>query len=130
MHLFNSASVMHLIRQIVAAIMAVSILLVTAVPTVSVAMCALPDMGGMTEQMAEQMQTESIVPTMNGQDCYIECGCRIDTHMDGMPHQLAPHALSMNSAEPMPVSSHGIINNAPALIARLLSFSPPPPRTI
>jgi len=121
---------MHLIRQCVAAIMAVSILLVTAVPTVSAAMCALPDMAGMSEQMAEQMNTEAVTPAMNGQDCYIECGCRIDSHLDGMPHQLAPHALSMNSAEQVAVSGHAIIHHAPVLIARLLSFSPPPPRSI
>jgi len=121
---------MHLIRQTVAVVMAFSILLVTAVPTVSAAMCALPDMAGMSEQMAEQMNTESVTPAMNGQDCYIECGCRTDAHVDGMPHQLAPHALSMNSAEQISISNHGIINNAPVLIARLLSFSPPPPRSI
>jgi len=130
MQLLNSVLVMHLIRQCVAAIMAVSILLVTAVPTVSAAMCALPDMGSMAEQMQEQMQTESVTPPMNGQDCYIECGCRIDRHLDGMPHQLAPHALSMNGAELMAVSGHVIIHNPPLLIAWLPSFSPPPPRSI
>jgi len=121
---------MHLIRQCVAAIMAVSILLVTAVPTVSAAMCALPDMSPMAEQMTEQMQIQPVTPTMNRQDCYIECGCRIDTHIDGMPHQLAPHTLSMNGAELMAVSGHVIIHNPPTLIAWLPSFSPPPPRTI
>jgi len=121
---------MHLIRQYVAAIMAISILLVTAVPTVSAAMCALPDMGAMAEQMQEQMQTESVTPPMNGQDCYIECGCRIDRHLDGMPHQLAPHALSMN-AEPMSITLNPAIFMAmPALNTRWLSVSPPPPRTI
>jgi len=121
---------MHLIRQTVAAIMAVSILLVTAVPTVSAAMCALPDMSPMAEQMVEQMHIQPVTPAMNGQDCYIECGCRIDTHLDGMPHQLAPHALSMD-AEPVSITLNpAIVMAMPALNTRWLAASPPPPRSI
>jgi len=76
------------------------------------------------------MKTESVTPTMNGQDCYIECGCRINSHLGGMPHQLAPHALSMD-AESMSITLNPVIFMAvPTLNTHWLSFSPPPPRTI
>jgi len=126
MQLLNDASVMHVIRKFTAVMLAASMLLVTAIPTVSAAACAMPGMGN----AIDSMQVEPATPIIDWQDCVIECGCRIDNHIDGMPHQLAPHALSMDSNEIAPSIKHGIAMAEPELTARLLSFSPPPPRTI
>jgi len=130
MGLFNGASVMHVIRKFTAAIMAVSLLLVSTVPAVSAAACQIP--GDMQEMgtTVESMQSESVTPLIDWQDCYIECGCRIDNHLDGMPHQLAPHTLSMGDAAIVSFSNLGITDVMPVLTSWLLPFSPPPPRTI
>jgi len=117
---------MHVMRKFTAAIMAVSMLLVTALPTVSVAACAMPGMGN----ASQGMQIEPVTPLIDWQDCVVECGCRIDNHIDGMPHQLAPHALSMTSGEIAPSIPQGVAMTEFQLTARLLSFSTPPPRSI
>jgi len=121
---------MHVIRKFTAAIMAVSLLLVSTVPAISATTCQMP--GDMQDAgtAVESMQTESVTPLIDWQDCYIECGCRIDNHLDGMPHQLAPHTLSMGGENVVPVMSHVITIAEAALISRFLPFSTPPPRTI
>jgi len=130
MGLFNSASIMHVMRKFTAAIMAVSLLLVSTVPAVSAVACEMPGDMQETGAAVERMQTETVTPIIDWQDCYIECGCRVDNHLDGMPHQLAPHVLSMGAASSVSFSSFGIIDIMPALTSWLLPFSPPPPRTI
>jgi len=117
---------MHVIRKFVAAMMAVSLLLVSTVPTVSAAVCDLPGMGGVTDNI----QIEPAMVQTDLADCYIECGCRIDNHIDGMPHQLAPHALSSDTASVASDLNHAIAFATPALSSRWLSFPPPPPRSI
>jgi len=126
MQSLNDASVMYVIRKFTAAIVALSLLLVTAMPTVSAAACAMPGMSG----MAEQMQAEPAAPLIDWLDCVIECGCRMDNHIDGMPHQLAPHALSMTGSHQAPAMNPGIALAEPALTALLLPFPVPPPRSI
>jgi len=118
---------MHVIRKFTAAMMALSLLLVSSVPAVSAASCAMP---AMDAGMSESVQIEPVAALIDLQDCYIECGCRIDNHLDGMPHQLAPHVLSMDAASVSVALSSVIVMAAPALNSRWLSFSPPPPRTI
>jgi len=126
MQMLNDASVMHVNRKFTAAMMAVSLLLVTAMPTVSAAACAMPGM----DNASQSMQIEPVTPNIDWQDCVIECGCRIDNHIDGMPHQLAPHALSMTGSHQAPAMNPGIALAEPALTALLLPFSAPPPRSI
>jgi len=126
MQILNDASVMHVIRKFTAVMMAFSLLLVTAMPTVSAAACAMPGMGNATDGM----QVEPVRQIIDWQDCVIECGCRIDNHIDGMPHQLAPYALSMDSDDSAPAIKQGITMIEPAFTSRLLSLSPPPPRSI
>ncbi|MDQ7000786.1 MAG: hypothetical protein Q9M12_07905 [Mariprofundus sp.] len=126
MQLINDASVMHVVRKFIAAMMAVSLLFVTAMPTVSAAACAMPDMGN----TADSMQVEPVSQLIDWQDCVIECGCRVDNHIDGMPHQLAPHALSMTGGYEAPAMQQGITMAEAELVARLFAFSPPPPRSI
>jgi len=127
MQLGNDTSVMQVIRKFTAAIMALSLLLVSTVPAVSAASCAMP---GMNAGMSESVQVEPVAALIDLQDCYIECGCRIDNHLDGMPHQLAPHALSMQGTAMAPDMSHVITMPVAGLTSRILPFSTPPPRTI
>ena len=122
----NDASVMQVIRKFTAAMMAASMLFVSSIPAVSAAACDMPDMGDATESM----QVETVMPLIDWNDCYIECGCRIDHHLDGMPHQLAPHALSTDVSSDLTIPAHSISMAMPALAARLLSLSTPPPRSI
>ncbi|MFQ5346073.1 MAG: hypothetical protein ACE5DZ_08985 [Mariprofundus sp.] len=122
----NDASVMQVIRKITAVMMAASMLFVSCIPAVSAAACDMPGLG----DAVESMQVESVMPLIDLGDCYIECGCRIDHHLDGMPHQLAPHALSMDVSGVPSVSANSISMAIPTLTARLLPFSTPPPRSI
>ncbi len=123
---------MHVIRKFVAATLALTLLLISSVPVTSAATCRMMD--GMrasdTAMSKLAMQIEPVSPLIGWQDGYIECGCRIDTHLDGMPHQLAPHALSMNSDTDATAFTTVAVTPAPALTGRTLSFSPPPPRTL
>jgi len=73
------------------------------------------------------MQVEPVSPLIDLQDCYIECGCRIDNHLDGMPHQLAPHALSLAGFDTKLTIQDAVIIDIPALLPRHLSFPAPPP---
>jgi len=129
--LYNDAPVMHVIRKFVAATLALALLLISSVPVTSAVACRMDGMQSSEMSMSEPaMQIEPVSPLVDGQDCFIECGCRIDNHLDGMPHQLAPHALSMNTVGRVAVSGHLMSTPAPTLIARPLALSPPPPRTI
>lgn len=116
----------HLLRRVTAVMMTLSILLVTTVPTVSAATCDMPGMDGVSQQTAAE-QTTSL---FDWQECYIECGCRVDNHIDGMPHQLAPHTLFAADFQSLPVINR-LIGSAEAMLSsRPLPFAPPPPRTI
>ncbi len=117
---------MQLFRKYLAAIMAVSILLVTALPGMPAAACEMPGMSGLTAQMQMKPQIEPVTPFIGGQECYVECGCRIDNHIDGMPHQLAPHALS-TAADVIAQTALLVVGHAPQLSARLQSQPAPPP---
>ncbi len=116
---------MHVIRKFTAAMMAVLLLLVTAMPTMSAAACAMPGMDNATENM----QVEPATPIIDWQDCYIECSCRINNHIDGMPHQLAPHALSMDSYHVASAINQAITMAEPAFTSEPMPFPAPPPRS-
>jgi len=96
----------------------------------------MPGMGESAQQMPidkmqiEQMKTEAVTPLIDLQDCYIECGCRVYNHLDGMPHQLAPHTLSLASDETAAAASNPIATAIRILSSRVYTFSPPPPRSI
>jgi len=126
MLLHNDAAVMHVLRKFVAAMLALSLLLISAVPMVSATVCAMPGMN----MAGQEMQIEPVSPLNDGQDCYIECGCRVDNHLDGMPHQLAPHTLSLDSFDSQFAVNRAITHTLPVFTSRLLLFPSPPPRSI
>jgi len=120
------AAVMHVIHKFVAAMMAVSLLLVSTVPMVSAAVCDMPGMNG----AKVAMQIEPVAPLIDLQDCYIECGCRVDNHFDGMPHQLAPHTPSQDESMQFSAMHPAVMIATAVLTVRLSTFPTPPPRTI
>jgi len=120
------AAVMHVIHQFVAAMMAVSLLLVSTIPMVSAAVCDMPD----TNMDMVAMQIEPVAPLIDLQDCFIECGCRVDSHFDGMPHQLAPHTPSQDESMQFSAVHPAVMMATAVLTARLSAFPTPPPRTI
>jgi len=68
------------------------------------------------------------LPLIDWQDCCIECGCRVDNQLDGMPHQLAPHALSLTEFV-FGHNEHDVgMTIVPLLIPLYLFPSPPPPK--
>jgi len=81
--------------------------------------------------MSDQaIQLESAAPLIDVQDCYIECGCRMNNHLDGMPHQLAPYTLSLAGFDTrLAVHRVGVLTVA-VFTPRLLPFPSPPPRSI
>lgn len=95
----------------------------------------MPAMSSMGHTMAEQdvhkkmassamMHDKQLSPA--AQHCRIECGCGCHASLDGLPHQLAPHALAPASElVPSPV-----VIEAAALIlwtAPFIAALPPPP---
>jgi len=123
------APMMHVLRKFVATMLALSLLLISSVPLVSAATCDMPnmDMNGMNMKMNMAMQIEPVTPQVDVQDCCIECGCRIHNDLNGMPHQLAPHALSQAESEVVVNMADIDMADVPTLIARHLFFPPPPP---
>jgi len=108
-------------RKFMAAMMAFSLLFVSTVPTAAAVVCDMPDMAG-------AMQAMDVIPSINGQDCFIECACSIDTQLDGMPHQLAPHALSAGYDAIAWLAGGAIAMPEPMAVPWLLPLYPPPPR--
>jgi len=76
-----------------------------------------------------ESQVEPASPLIDWHDCYIECVCRLDTHLDGMPHQLAPHALSLAGFDVGLTVTDVNMAVVQGLIARDL-FPPTPPPII
>jgi len=116
----------------IAAMMAISMLLVSTIPTATAVICDLTgNMSGTASSMgAINLQAEPAAALIDWQDCYIECGCRINNQLDGMPHQLAPHAWSLDSFDVAPAVKHVIIIAEPVFTSRRLPFPTPPPRSI
>jgi len=121
---------MRILHKFVAAMMAVSLLLISTVPVAPAATCDLSAMHSADmNRPRRETQVESASPLIDWHDCYIECSCRIDNHLDGMPHQLAPHALSLTGLNVGLTAMDVDINVVPGLIARHL-FPPTPPPII
>jgi len=119
---------MYGVRKFVAAMMALSLLLISSVPVLSAATCDMADANMNDMNIVEsEMQIEAPAPLIDWQDCYIECICHVNDHMDGMPHQLAPHVLSMSGFIDGFVVPDADMPAAPAFILRHLFFPPPPP---
>jgi len=59
--------------------------------------------------------------------CRIECCGHHD--IDGLPHLLSPHTVSLAGMESCLVITDAIAENIPVLKPRLLPFPTPPPRT-
>jgi len=116
---------MHILRKFVAAMLACSLLLISSVPLVSAATCDMPGMN--MKDMNLAMQVEPVIPQVGLLNCCIECGCRIHNNLNGMPHQLAPHALSQAESEVVVNMADVDMVAVPTLIARHLFFPPPPP---
>lgn len=108
--------------------LALSLLLVSSIPLVSAVECGLPDlnMSGMN-MLDMEMQAEATLPQIDGQDCYIECSCHVGNQLGGIPHQLAPYALSLVESEFNVSIADVDMATVPALKPRHLFFPPPPP---
>jgi len=133
-HLYNDAPVIHVFRKFVAATLALSLLLISSVPVASASACRMDGMQASDMAMSNltmpdmSMQIEPISPLIDGQDCYIECGCRIDTHLDGMPHQLAPHALTLTASDAVHSVADADMTLLSTLIQRYIVSPSPPPK--
>ena len=89
----------------------------------------------MMDTMEMQMSMEAPLPILSDADttlpdCYIECGCRLDNHLDGMPHQLAPHLVAMQREAVPALADHAALRSMNHLTARLRVIDTPPPQTL
>ena len=119
----------HLLRKSIASALALALLLVSSLPTASAMACMMMD------TMEMQMSMEAPLPILSDADttlpdCYIECGCRLDNHLDGMPHQLAPHLVAMQREAVPPLADHAALRSIDRLTARLHVIDTPPPQTL
>jgi len=103
--------------------MAFTLLFVSMVPLVPAETC---HMSGMDQAM----QAEVVAPMIDWQECYIQCACRFDNHMDGMPHQLAPHLI--RDVISLYHGSAALVSIVYLLILPgfIPQHSPPPPREV
>lgn len=66
--------------------MAFTLLFVSMVPPVPATTCPMPC-------AVQPLNVVEVTRMPDRHDCYVECGCRMDNHIDGMPHQLATHLI-------------------------------------
>jgi len=82
-------------------------------------------MGSHMKMASMDRATHMMTPAMR--HCRIECCGRHD--VDGLPHLLAPHALSLADFDVGQIMMDVADVNIPVLKPRLLPFPVPPPRT-
>ncbi len=97
-----------------------TLLAITSMPMLSLAGC---DMPGMQASTIENMTGDDI-------DCFIECACKFESHLDSLPHQLAPHALDNTQATCGPSSMALTPAGESPLVGILLRIPVPPPESL
>ncbi|MDX8407141.1 MAG: hypothetical protein R8L58_02025 [Mariprofundaceae bacterium] len=93
-----------------------TLLAITSMPMLAMAAC---DMPGMQASTMMSMADDDI-------DCFIECGCKLGSHLDSLPHQLAPHALD-NTTRPCVISSMALTPAGESPVAGIMLRIPVPP---
>jgi len=128
--IYRSAMVMHRLRKFVATMMALSLLLISSIPAVSVMASDISDCDLSNINNTEQeVQAEHASLLNDWHDCYIDCGCGMGQHLDAMPHQLAPHVLPLSISILEPSVTGVELTVVSGLMPRSL-FPPSPPPII
>lgn len=117
---------MHVLNKLCAVCLAFTLLFVSTVPLVANASCTMmPMQQGMGHAM--DMQNFKCACPLDDVRCVIECGCRFTTHLDGMPHQLAPHLITSIQFERVFMASIIRSENTSWLMADKRAIDTPPP---
>ncbi len=107
-----------------------ALLTVSSVPLVSAEVCFMPGMQAMDDEQSDARGRMSALGMNQAADCFIECGCRLHSNLDSLPHLLAPHAASLSAVRAVVLVADVPATAQVVFEPRLLSFPLPPPRYI